>query len=446
MRSVKAASIPALPLVLAVALLSGCNSWMGAKEDPPLPGDRVSVLSFDRQLQADPALAQVPMALPPEQTNSEWAFAGGVNSHSGGAYSLAAEPHEVWHKDIGDGTDSDRPLIATPIISNGIVYAMDSGAQITAVNSDNGKELWSVRASPRRLVDKATGGGLAMANGKLFATIGYGEVAAIDPSNGQVLWRTPMPNPLRGSPTSDGARIYVVGIDNELTALSADSGQILWKHSGIAETTGLLGAPSPAIGPGFVLVAYSSGELYALNAENGRELWSDSLSGSRRDSGVLTIAAIRGMPALTADGSIAVAISNSGRMVAIDTRSGQRLWDQRIGGNQMPWIAGNTVFMIDNTAQLTAINLRDGRIRWINQLAQWEQPKEHSGLIAWYGPVLAGGHLWLTNSEGRMIAYDPSSGAEQARFKLDDTSNRPPVVAGGTLYTLDDGAELTAWR
>lgn len=443
MRLAKAVSTTTL---LSVVLLTGCNSWMGEKEAPPLPGERVSVLSFDRQLQADPALAQIPMALPAAQDNGDWAFAGGVASHSGGSFSLGAEPREAWSRDVGDGTDSDRPLIATPVISNGVVYAMDSGAEVSAVNAGTGKEMWSVRVSPRRLVDKATGGGVALANGKLFATIGYGEVVALDPATGQELWRTATPSPLRGSPTSDGVRVYAVGIDNQLIAFSAASGQILWKHSGIAETTGLLGAPSPAIGPGFVLVAYSSGELYALNAENGRELWSDSLSGSRRDSGVLTIAAIRGMPALTQDGGIAVAISNSGRMVAIDTRSGQRLWDQRIGGSQMPWIAGDTVFIVDNTAQLTAINLRDGRIRWINQLAQWEDPKEHSGLIAWYGPVLAGGHLWLTNSEGRLIAYDPASGAEQARLKLGDDTNRPPVVAGGTLYTLDDGAELTAWR
>lgn len=97
-------------------------------------------------------------------------------------------------------------------------------------------------------------------------------------------------------------------------------------------------------------------------------------------------------------------------------------------------------------AQLTAINLRDGRIRWINQLPQWKENDQKEGLIAWYGPVLAGGKLWLTNNLGRMLAYNPANGTEAGLYKLDDPINRPPVVAGATLYTLDDGAQLTAWR
>lgn len=440
----------ALPLIALLALapaLAGCgDSWMGDKEAPPLPGERVSVLTFDRQLQADPALAQNPISLPAPLSNNSWAYAGGTASHSGGALALADTLHASWDADAGDAVTDARPLINTPVISNGVAYTMDSGATVTAFNTEHGKKLWSVRITPRRLEDKATGGGLCLASGQLFATIGYGDVAALDLATGTELWRTPLQTPLRSPPTSDGQRVYVVTIDNQLVALNAATGAILWKHSGIVETTGLLGTPSPAIGPGFVLVAYSSGELYALNAENGRELWSDSLSGTRRDSGVMSIAAIRGMPALTADGSTAVAISNSGRMVAIDTRSGQRLWDQRIGGSQMPWIAGDTVFIIDNTAQLTAINLRDGRIRWISQLAQWTDSKDRSGLIAWYGPVLAGGKLWLTNSLGRLYGFDPTNGSELTNLKLGTAASRPPVVAGATLYTLDDGAELTAWR
>lgn len=434
-----------LPLI-ALFALSGCSSWMGEKEAPPLAGERISVLSFDQRLQADPALAQTPINLPAPDTNAAWAYAGGNVSHSGGSLALGDAPRKAWNRDVGDGLSSSNPIINTPLVYNSVVYTTDSAAVVTAVNADNGKELWSKRLSPRSLAEKATGSALVLAGGRLFATIGYGEVVALDPTSGEQLWRVNVGTPLRSSPTSDGQRVYVVSIDNQMLTLAADDGRLLWKHSGIVEATGLLGAPSPAVGPGYVLVAYSSGELYALNAENGRELWSDSLSGSRRDGGVMNIAAIRGMPALTADGSTAVAISNSGRMVAIDVRSGQRMWDQRIGGNQMPWIAGDVVYVIDSLAQLTAINLRDGRIRWINQLPQWRKNNQKEGLIAWYGPVLAGGKLWLTNSLGRMLAYDPSNGSEVAAYKLDDPASRPPVVAGSTLYTLDDGAQLTAWR
>ena len=52
----------------------------------------------------------------------------------------------------------------------------------------------------------------------------------------------------------------------------------LWSHNGIPETAGLLGGASPAVEGEIVIVAYTSGELFALRVENGRAVWSDNLA------------------------------------------------------------------------------------------------------------------------------------------------------------------------
>src|SRR5690606_15762534 len=41
--------------LIAALLLGGCSGFFGAPEDPPLPGERVSVLRLDRTLVADPS-------------------------------------------------------------------------------------------------------------------------------------------------------------------------------------------------------------------------------------------------------------------------------------------------------------------------------------------------------------------------------------------------------
>lgn len=437
-----------LLLVPALVLLAACDGgWMGSKEDPPLPGNRVPVLVYDQQLQADPSLRTTEVQLPTPEQSSEWLSAGGKADHSGGSYTLtAATPKEAWDADIGDSTSADKPLISTPVIANGTLYTLDSGSSVRAYGTENGKKLWDIDVAPEAERGDATGGGLTLADGKLFVATGYGEVLALNPADGAVLWRKSVQTPLRSAPAAGGGMVFVVSIDNRLHALAADTGEVRWNHSGIIETAGLLGAPSPALGSGALLVAYSSGELFALRLANGREIWSDNLASSRREGGVMSIAAIRGQPVLAAGGQAALAISNSGRMVAIDTRSGQRAWDQRISGSQMPWVAGGTVFVVSNQAQLMALNLSDGRIRWINQLTVWKHPDDHEGLIAWYGPILAGGKLWLTNSEGHLRSFDPAAGTEIDFIKTGTPINRPPIVADGTIYTLDDKATLTAWR
>lgn len=437
-----------LALVPALLLLAACEGgWFGDKEAPPLPGERLPVLVYDQQLQADPTLKTEPQRFTPPERNTDWLSAGGRADHGGGSYTLlSTTPKEAWSADIGDGTSADKPLIPTPVITGGIVYSLDSGSTVRAFSAETGKKLWDMDVAPSSERGDATGGGLTLADGKLFVATGYGEVLALNPADGATLWRKSVQAPLRSAPAAGGGLVFVVSIDNRLHALDATTGDVRWNHAGIIETAGLLGAPSPALGSGALLVAYSSGELFALRLSNGREMWADNLASSRREGGVMSIAAIRGQPVLAANGQAALAVSNSGRMVAIDTRSGQRVWDQRIGGNQMPWVSGTTVFMVSNQAQLMALNLIDGRIRWISPLAQWKHPETHDGVIAWYGPIFAGGKLWLTNSEGHLRSFDPADGKELEIIKTGTAITRPPIVADGTLYTLDDSATLTAWR
>lgn len=440
---------PRLILLATVAgMLSACSGgWWGAEDStPPLPGDRLSVLAYDQQVQVDPDLGKTPLTLPPPQASDAWPTAGGGADHAGGHAALGADLKKAWSADVGEGASLERPLIPTPVVAGGVIFTMDSGTGVRAFSLDKGQELWRVDLAPKAERGEATGGGLAFDQGRLFVATGYGEVFALNPADGTTLWRQSVASPVRSAPAPGPGVVLVVTIDNRLVALSTETGAVQWRHAGILETAGLLGAPSPAVHGDTVLVAYSSGELFAVRAANGREQWADNLAALRREGGVLSIAAIRGQPVLAAGGVAAVAISNSGRLVAIDTRSGQRVWDQRVSGSQMPWVAGSTVFVVTNQAQLMALNLSDGRIRWVVQLDQWENPDKREGLIAWYGPVLAGGRLWLTNSDGRLRGYDPATGAEAVDLRLKTATNRPPIVVGNTLYTLDDKATLTAWR
>ena len=70
-----------LPKLMAVAfsalLVAGCGLF-GKDEAPPLPGQRVQVLSPDQSVQPDPSVATLRIALPRPATNSAWPQAGGV--------------------------------------------------------------------------------------------------------------------------------------------------------------------------------------------------------------------------------------------------------------------------------------------------------------------------------------------------------------------------------
>jgi len=432
---------------LLAVLLSGCdtvNEWFGKTPDPPLPGERVAVLTRERKVEVDQRLADVAVTLPPAVTNAAWTQAGGTPEHAPGHLALSDKPAEAWRGDIGSGSSSSRSLLGTPVIADGHIYAMDAESYVAALDERSGRQLWRVDTKPENERGGASGGGVAYADGRVFAATGYAEVLALDPANGNVIWRKRVPGPVRGAPTVAGGRVFVLTLDNQLAALSATDGEVQWTHQGILETAGLLGAVSPAVTPTLVVAPYSSGELYGLRPENGRVAWQESLAAIRRAGALSSLADIRGLPVV--DRGIVYAISHSGRMVAIDERIGVRIWETEIGGTQTPWLAGDFLFVVTNDAEVVAVTRQAGRVRWVAPLDRFKDPEDKKGPITWSGPVLAGGKLYVTGSHGQMLALSPVDGQIVGRYSLQSDTYLPPVVANNTLYVLGDNGTLVAYR
>lgn len=423
--------------------LAGCG-WFGAKEPPPLPGERMAVLLFDSELKADPQVAELAVRLPRPVVNPDWAMAGGRPSHAMHHLALGDAPSIVWRADAGRGSDDEAVLISPPIVAGNRVFAIDSRGQVSAFEAASGRRLWQVRTNPEGESSAVVGGGLGYANGRVYVGSGYAQALALSAETGEQIWRANMPAPVRAAPTVSDGRVFVVTLDNQAIALNAETGERLWGHAGISEVAGLVGGASPAVERDVVIVPFSSGEIFALRAENGRLLWTDNLTAVRRVDAISSLADIRGLPVIDRD--VVLAISHSGRMAAVDRRVGARLWEKDIGGTQMPWVAGDYVFVVSNDAELVALTRREGYIRWITRLPRFRDEKERRDPIFWSGPVLAGDRLIVAGSRGEAMSVSPYTGEILSRFSLPAGVTVTPVVADSTLYILTDRAELLALR
>ncbi len=435
------------PLAAAAMLVAGCgwtDEWFGDPEEPPLPGERLSVLMLERSIEPDPEAATLSVTLPPPVRNDAWSQAGGTPSHALGHLALAEASRRVWTADIGSGSDSTLRLLAQPVVAGGRVFAMDADAHVAAVSADSGAALWRVDLQPEDERGDAVGGGVALGEGRLFAATGYGEVVAIDPDTGNILWRRWVGGPVRGAPTVADGRVIVLTLDNQTRALAAEDGTPIWEHAGILETAGLLGSVSPAVDRTTVVVPYSSGELVGLRAESGRPVWGDSLAALRRLGSLSGLADIRGLPVI--DNGLVFAVGHSGRTVAIDQRTGARVWEQDLGGVDTPWVAGDLLFVLSNDNELVALTRRFGLVRWVTALPRFDDPEDEEDPILWSGPVLAGGRLWLTGSNAVLLAVAPQDGTIVGETDLPGRTLLPPVVADGTLFVVTDSATLAAYR
>ena len=261
-----------LPVMLVTLAACDTFDFLGGSDDTPLPGERIAVLQAQDRIAASSRVADLAIRLPRPLVNEDWPQQGGFANHAMHHLALSGDPQEIWSQSLGSGGDDDAPILSGPVVANGLVYSMDSDAVVTARRADDGETIWAADIEPEDEDDGNWGGGVVYDLGRIYAGTGFAQVVALDAATGRELWRTSVSGPMRSAPTAFGGKVYAVTKDNQIFAIDAELGVVDWTHTGIEEGAGLIGSASAAVDGDIVIVPYSSGEIFALRAENGRQL------------------------------------------------------------------------------------------------------------------------------------------------------------------------------
>jgi outer membrane protein assembly factor BamB len=428
-------SIYILSLVTSTAvLLTACDVF---QDKVVLTGKRETILSIDTSLTPDFSIAGSPVSIPHATKNRDWPQAGGTPSHMMPNAFLASPLQKTWVSSIGSGVSEDHRLTSGPVVGDGRLFASDAMGSISAVNTKDGSLLWTVNTLPEGQTSEAMGGGVAYDNGTVYCTTSFGELLALQAQDGKVLWRKSLGAPSRVAPTIQGGNVYALTINNETHAFTASNGNSLWSHAGISEAAGILGGASPAVGDGMVVSAYSSGEIFGFQANSGQPMWGDLLNPALRIDSVASIAHIRARPIIS--GGIVYIISHGGQMVALDVKTGNRLWQREIGGIRSPAAIADSIFAVTNDADLVCLKKTTGQIHWAVALPKFDSEKK---MILWAGPIIAGDSLILVGSNGQLLFASPETGKTLKTIGMEASASLSPIAADGALYVLTDDANV----
>ncbi|GAA4724480.1 PQQ-binding-like beta-propeller repeat protein [Sphingomonas lutea] len=433
--------------VIATAALavSGCGIIKKSTPKTPVLGERIAVLTADSDVQVDPATTALPMSLPPATVNSEWTQSGGNATKSMGHLALGNALTRAFTVNGGRGSTLTARLASEPVVAGGRVYTIDILGTVRAFDTRNGGLLWASQ-TPNDRGNEASlyGGGIAFNNGRIYATNGLGYVAALDVTNGGIVWQVRPGGPLRGAPTVADGALYVISQDNQIFSLRESDGRQNWSQPASLEIAGIFGSAAPAVGQGTVVAGFSSGELNAYRYENGRQVWQDALQPTSIRTSVSSLSDIDADPVI--DNGQVIAVGQGGRMVALELTTGQRIWEVNISGISTPWVAPEWIFVVTADAKLLCLSRATGRVRWINQLPQFERPGSKRGQIDYSGPILAGDRLIVAGSNGVLVNVDPVSGSFQSQTRVSAGINLSPIVADSTLFVFDNDGQLHAFR
>jgi outer membrane protein assembly factor BamB len=428
---------------MVLAALPACEvpAWMagGPKEIKRAEGERIDVILSSPHIKPDEAVAEEPVEIPDQSDLPEW-----LNRNE-----AMLTPHvglkgisQEQTASIGDGNSFSRNEVPAPLVVLGRVLAMDAAGYVSAHDAKTiDKIRWVNEGAVMEDVDDVMGGGLAYAEGVVYAATGYGRLIAIDFKNGKTLWKTDVGAPVRGTPAValEEKRVIVLTADNQTLAFDIASGEPRWEHRGIRESAGYFSSTSPVVSEGIVVASYSSGEVFAFRAETGSVLWTDTVASVSKTSAAAVFSGIDADP-IVQDG-VVVVTSASGQMQASALLNGRPLWQQRVGSHSTPWSAGNVLFVLSDTHDLAAIFKRDGSVRWASSLARINVMNQDE-TPPLFGPILAGNAVLVTTGEGELLTYRPTDGVLLKSYELASDFATAPVIAGGALYLISKDGTL----
>ncbi|MEX1231261.1 MAG: PQQ-binding-like beta-propeller repeat protein [Planctomycetaceae bacterium] len=251
-----------------------------------------------------------------------------------------------------------------------------------------------------------------------------GEVRAYDGFNGRQVWTHHGGKRIFHRLASDSARVYFTS-DKGLAAVNLADGRWLWSFSLAVCDGPTLALPNH----GLVYVGGHDGKLYAVDAKTGEQRWtSDFLADAPPDPPGFDGNRARGFntqarpSALASDGeTIILSVFDQCRVIAINAADGKRLWSFQTGG----WILGTAVA----TETRVFIGSQDKFFYCLDKQTGEQLWKFETNLRVESGGTVDDKYVYFGSCDGHVYCVDQTDGGERWRFEIDHPDRRSAIYS-----------------
>ena len=267
----------------------------------------------------------------------------------------------------------------------------------------------------------------AVAFGRLYFSNNPGMTFAVRTRDGKLAWRRDARRCTASSPAVAGRTVYQAylnappcnstrspfSLDGQVVAYDALTGKVRWRTTlGPTES-------SPLVADGRVYVGDWRGDVVALDARTGRRLWSFRTGGR-----------VKG--AVAKSGGRLCVGAYDGSLYALRASTGALLWrssaQDRLGGRgnfySTPAIAYGRVFVGNTDGKVYAFGATTGNLLWSSSTGGFV----YSSPAVWRRLVFAGSYA------GKVVALDAATGATRWEYRTNGPVSGAPTVMAGLVY------------
>ncbi len=264
----------------------------------------------------------------------------------------------------------------------------------------------------------------------------------------RVKWKFATGDRIVSSPVWDRNILYFGGDDGNVYAVEAETGRQIWKHA----TNGPVPS-TPTVSEGTVYVTSYDGKLYALNSKTGAVKWKFATAGERRFEakglhGLLpanqTIAdpydVFLSSP-VVAQGAVYFGSGDS-NFYAVDAGTGELRWKFKTNDvvHSSPAFADGVLFFGSWDSYFYAVDAATGKEKW--RFHGGEDNLIHNQVGFQSSPTVSGGVVYTGCRDSNLYALDAATGKERWRFnnELSWVISSPAVTQGKVFFGTSDSS------
>ncbi|QQN52058.1 outer membrane protein assembly factor BamB [Stutzerimonas balearica] len=362
-------------------------------------------------------------------------FAAGCSSNS----SKEPEPAElvkfdaeiqldkVWSRSIGDG-QGDTYNLLVPAVYGEQIYAADVDGLVVSIDRTTGKVNW------KQDLDVSISGAVGAGYGLVLVGTLSGDVIALDVSTGEERWRSKVSSEVLSAPAINGDIVLVQTQDDRLIALEMDTGAQRWSYESAPAVLTLRGTGAPLLTNQLAIAGLSTGKVIALDTRRGLPVWEQRVAIPQGRSELERVVDIDG--GLLLSGGTLYVGTYQGRAAALDVESGRVLWQRDASTYSGVALGYGSVYLSLADGTVESVDERSTTALWRNESLARRQLS---------APAVFSSYVVVGDKEGYIHLLSQVDGRFVARERIDSNGVRArPVVDGDWLYVYGNGGKLVA--
>ena len=333
-----------------------------------------------------------------------------------------------WSTSVGDG-QGDGLYRINPLLEDGVIYVASADGELLAVDAASGRKQWDTD------LELPISGGVGKYRDTLLLGGADGLVLRLNAADGSEVWRTPVSSEILSAPQSDGKVVVAQSYDGKLIGFDFETGEKLWSYISDVPVLTLRGTSTPILLGDVAIAGFADGKVVGISTESGSVVWEARVAVAQGRSEIERIVDIDGTMAL--QGSELFVASYQGRIVAIDTRAGRKIWQRNVSAVSGVSIGFGNAYVADEDGTLSAF-LRNGQgIRWQNiELGYRELSR----------PTPINSYVAVVDFEGYVHLFSQVDGTIMGRERSDSAGARADMIASGNrLYVYGNSGDLIAY-